>query len=208
MNWEKSNELESNYWDIFTAEMMTLKHQDLYMEFLDINSDYFTKGDNSLNFSNLKVLDVGGVPISVLLRTNNGKGNLHDEVLEGVIIDPAKINKYQLDRYSFFKLNFINDKAENIKKYYSEENFFDECLIYNCLQHAEEPLIILNSIFFISKRIRLSDPINAEIGDCHLRDFSEKYFDSFFTNEKFTIIKKQIISIGGVNHYTIVVDKK
>ena len=28
MSWQKANELESNYWDVFMAEIQTLKHQE------------------------------------------------------------------------------------------------------------------------------------------------------------------------------------
>lgn len=206
MNWERANEIESNYWGIFTAELMTLKHQELYIDALNIRSDYFDVIDNSLNFSDKKILDVGGGPASLLLRTNNTKGNCHDGIIEGVIIDPVIITEHQLDRYKYFNLNFINDKGENIDLYYNDKNHFDETIIYNCLQHVENPIEILDKITHISKRIRLSEPINASTDEAHLHEFTSKYFDDYFIN--FNKIKCEVIVIGSAKHYTIIADKK
>ena len=87
--WKKANVDESAYWEIFTCEVETLKHQDIYMQALGITQDYYYEPDRSLNMSGLNVLDVGGGPASILLRTNNNLPNRpHDGLKKGVVIDP------------------------------------------------------------------------------------------------------------------------
>ena len=66
--WQIANKSESKYWEIFTCEIETLKHQERYIDILGLREDYFHAPDNSLNFSGLNVLDVGGGPCSLLLR--------------------------------------------------------------------------------------------------------------------------------------------
>ena len=39
--WKKANVDESAYWEIFTCEVETLKHQDIYMQALGITQDYY-----------------------------------------------------------------------------------------------------------------------------------------------------------------------
>lgn len=66
--WKNANIAESDFWQIYTCEVDTLKHQEQYMDALGIRDDYFHAPDNSLNMSGLNVLDVGGGPSSILFR--------------------------------------------------------------------------------------------------------------------------------------------
>jgi hypothetical protein len=199
--WETANEAESEYWQIYTCEVETLKSQEEYIDAMDIRSDFFHKPDNSLNMSGLNVLDVGGGPSSILLRTNKLRGNQHSGVNTGVVIDPLVITDHQKLRYDYFGINFIQDLSENIDKYYSEKGFFDECFIYNCLQHVVDPIEILDKISYISKKIRIAEPLNIPIDNLHLHSFNENYFNDYFKEEKFKTIKTDIKKIGSCYHY-------
>lgn len=199
-NWQIANIHESEHWEKFTAEADTIAvAQPQYMDSLFINSDYFDSRDLSLNFRGLKVLDVGGGPSSILLRSNKNHSELHDGFSEGVVIDPVKISEHQKLRYEYFGVRFIQDMAENITKYYSE-NYFDECFIYNCLQHVEDPIRILDGITKVSKKIRIAEPIHIPTDKCHLHTFTEEYFANYFDNDKWEIEMQNIVTIG-VRHY-------
>lgn len=199
-NWQIANIHESEHWKKFTAEADTIAvAQPQYMDSLFINSDYFDSRDLSLNFRGLKVLDVGGGPSSILLRSNKNHSELHDGFSEGVVIDPVKISEHQKLRYEYFGVRFIQDMAENITKYYSE-NYFDECFIYNCLQHVEDPIRILDGITKVSKKIRIAEPIHIPTDKCHLHTFTEEYFANYFDNDKWEIEMQNIVTIG-VRHY-------
>lgn len=199
-NWEIANFHESEHWEKFTAEADTIAvAQPQYMDSLFIKNDYFDSRDLSLNFRGLKVLDVGGGPSSILLRSNKNHSELHDGFSEGVVIDPVKISEHQKLRYEYFGVRFIQDMAENITKYYSE-NYFDECFIYNCLQHVEDPIRILDGITKVSKKIRIAEPIHIPTDKCHLHTFTEDYFANYFDNDKWEIEMQNIVTIG-VRHY-------
>lgn len=199
-NWEIANHYESGHWEKFTAEVDTLSvSQPQYMESLSIKNDYFESGDLSLNFNGLKVLDVGGGPSSILLRSNKGHCELHDGFSEGVVIDPVKITEHQKIRYEYFGIRFIQDMAENITNYYNEKHF-DECFIYNCLQHVEDPIKILDGITKVSKKIRIAEPIHIPMDKCHLHTFTEDYFANYFDRDNWEIQMQNIANIG-VPHY-------
>ena len=199
--WIDANSAESDYWEIFTCELETFKHQETYIDVMGIRNDYFHAPDNSLNLSGLNVLDVGGGPSSILLRTNNLKGNQHEGVKTGVVIDPLRIIDYHKIRYDYYGIKFINDQAENIDLYYNEMGYFDECFIYNCLQHTLDPIKILDKVSLLSKRIRIAEPINVPVDNMHLHMFTEKYFEQYFSKKQFKCNDSEIVRIGGADHY-------
>jgi ubiquinone/menaquinone biosynthesis C-methylase UbiE len=199
--WKSANVGESEYWQIYTAEVDTLKHQEQYMDAMGIHDDYFHAPDNSLNMSGLNVLDVGGGPSSILLRTNKLRGNQHDGVNHGVVIDPLIITEHQKLRYDYYGIEFIQDQSENIDQYYSERGYFDECFIYNCLQHVVDPIEILDKVTSISKRIRIAEPLNIPTDSMHLHMFTKEYFDNYFSESKFEVHQVNVERIGSCHHY-------
>lgn len=199
--WKNANIAESNFWQIYTCEVDTLKHQEQYMDALGIRDDYFHAPDNSLNMSGLNVLDVGGGPSSILLRTNKLRGNQHDGVNNGVVIDPLMITEHHKLRYNYYGIEFIQDQSENIDQYYSEKGYFDECFIYNCLQHVLDPIQILDKVTYISKRIRIAEPLNISTDSMHLHMFTKEYFDNYFSESKFKVHQVNLSKIGSCYHY-------
>lgn len=206
--WENANVLESEFWHLYTAEVDTLKYQEQYINALGIRDDYFCPPDNSLNMSNLNVLDVGGGPCSILLRTNNLWGNQHKGVKKGVVIDPLIITEHQKLRYDYYGIDYIQDQSENIDMYYSKKGYFDECIIYNCLQHVLDPIKILDKITYLSKRVRIAEPLNVPTDHMHLHMFNKEYFDNYFTEDKFNIHSISVETIGSCSHYVGLFDIK
>ena len=218
MGWQDAIKEEAIYWDRFMSEISTFKFQDIYMRELGIFSDYSgiygETGD--LDFKQKKILDVGGGTASILLRANGGPTRDSDAkyswgssgknktMSDGVVIDPVNIPPYAKQRYEHFGINFINDKAENVGKYYNVYSYFDECIIYNCLQHVEDPIKILDNVCKISKKIRISEPINVETDSLHLHTFTTYYFEKYFEDNEHQCEIKKISDIGGVHHYTAI----
>lgn len=203
-NWEIANHYESEHWEKFSAEIDTLIHtQPQFLDALMINADYFENVGMTLNFSGLKVLDVGGGPVSILLRSNKGYSEFHDGFDEGVVIDPVKITDHQRMRYEYFDIKFIQDKAENITNYYKEK-YFDECFIYNCLQHVEDPIKILDGVTQVSKKIRIAEPIYVPTDKCHLHTFTEHYFANYFDKDGWEIEMQNIVNIGSPHYVGII----
>lgn len=199
--WKIANNAESDYWEIFTCELETFKYQEQYIDAMGIRNDYFHPPDNSLNMSGLNVIDVGGGPSSILLRTNHLRGNQHSGLANGVVIDPLVITEHQKLRYEYYGIELIQDQAENIDKYYSEKGYFDECFIYNCLQHVLDPIQILDKATYISKRIRIAEPLNIPTDHMHLHMFTKDYFDNYFSSDKFKVYESGVEKIGSCDHY-------
>lgn len=87
------------------------------------------------NAGGKRVLDIGGGPVSMLLRTVGLRG-------DSAVIDPLKheFPKWVDDRYRSRDIRFydITGETNNLVG-------FDECWIYNVLQHTVDPEIVIAS---------------------------------------------------------------
>ena len=88
------------------------------------------------------VLDIGGGPVSLLLKCVR---------VRGTVIDPLEFPNWVMERYKSAGISFERMKAEDM----NIEERFDECWIYNCLQHVEDPCKIIEKARKIAKLIRI-----------------------------------------------------
>jgi hypothetical protein len=73
------------------------------------------------------VLDLGGGPASILLKTVNGGRR--------VVVDPCRYPEWVTARYGLAGIEQVMAMGET----YRPDERFDECWVYNVLQHAEDP---------------------------------------------------------------------
>lgn len=101
---------------------------------------------------NLKVLDIGGGPVSMMLKCVS--------VSDGKVVDPIKYPDWTVDRYRHKGIQVCVGKGEDI----DIDEKFDEVWIYNCLQHVEDPEQIIRKALMVAPVLRLFEWI--EIGVC------------------------------------------
>jgi hypothetical protein len=93
----------------------------------------------SFNVNHKKILDIGGGPCSILLKSIN--------LQYGAVCDPIQYPQWVMDRYKIKGIDFILSKAEQCKQIdlgisipnTDLHTFWDEIWIYNCLQHTDDP---------------------------------------------------------------------
>jgi hypothetical protein len=73
------------------------------------------------------ILDLGGGPASMLLKTVNG-----DRL---TVVDPGNYPTWCMERYAVAGIDYLRREAEG----FVAAAPFDECWIYNCLQHTIDP---------------------------------------------------------------------
>lgn len=101
------------------------------------------------------VLDVGGGPVSMLLKTIGG-GQL-------VVVDPCAYPKWVQRRYKAAGIELVREGGETFESLDS----FDEAWVYNCLQHTESPEAIITMIRSHAKRLRIFEWIETETNVGH-----------------------------------------
>lgn len=97
------------------------------------------------------VLDIGGGPVSMLLKTVNGSDDL-------CVVDPCDYPEWVIQRYEQRGIKFYKFGAEDI----DGDEFFEEVWIYNVLQHVRDPQrIIENAIKSCCGSLRIFEWIDT-----------------------------------------------
>jgi hypothetical protein len=91
------------------------------------------------------VIDIGGGPVSLLLKCLN---------VRGTVVDPLEYPRWVYARYAAANIRYIQMRGEDLLPV---PGFgpFDEAWIYNCLQHVDDPEQIIRNARSIAKTIRM-----------------------------------------------------
>jgi hypothetical protein len=112
------------------------------------------------------VIDIGGGPVSMLLKCSNLK--------YGLVCDPISYPAWTVARYEKHNIGVRVIGGEEV-------NFggFDEAWVYNCLQHTEDPGLIIENALKSAKILRLFEWVDIPPHDghphCLTKDFLDKY---------------------------------
>ena len=104
------------------------------------------------------VIDIGGGPVSMLLRCKNVRGR---------VIDPIDWPEYVRDRYMMYGIDFDRAGGEEDWPFACMVDPVDEIWIYNCLQHVNDPIKILDHAKKYSKKIRIFEWLYTAPDLCH-----------------------------------------
>lgn len=119
------------------------------------------------------VLDIGGGPVSMLLKTKN-KGTCY-------VIDPCDYPDWVKRRYLELDIQYDRRGGEDIP--YDSNNHFDEIWIYNCLQHTVDPKKIIKNAKRVGKIIRIFEWIDEPASIGHPHTLTEKNLNKWLGGE-------------------------
>jgi 2-polyprenyl-3-methyl-5-hydroxy-6-metoxy-1,4-benzoquinol methylase len=149
MAWETDQEWERNWWgnccNTYAEEtkQLTYAHRmGLVNEPRDGMWPVYDLGEKT-------ILDIGGGPTSMLLRTVNGKGK--------VVQDPCEYPDWVMERYATAGITYLRYPGEQRLE---PVDPFDEVWIYNVLQHTEDPETIIKNALEVGKLIRIFEWID------------------------------------------------
>ncbi len=107
------------------------------------------RSEFNIDMQGATVIDIGGGPVSLLLKCQN---------VTGIVVDPIIFPSWVYRRYEEAHINFIIEKGENLNRIFADN--FDEVWIYNVLQHVDDPVKIIENARRMAKKIRLFEWIN------------------------------------------------
>ncbi len=107
------------------------------------------------------VLDIGGAEQSMLLKSKAKKR---------VVVDPLDCPDWAKLRYKEAGIEFLRIKGEDIKF----EELFNIGIIYNCLQHTENPQKIIQNMKRCCEVIHLFEWIETGVGEGHIHNLTEE----------------------------------
>lgn len=196
-SWEDANKWEHEWHgDCIQPEFNEVSKQYTYANLmgLDKYATYYY-GMRGWDFGEKKVLDMGCGPYSMLLRS---KAALK------VGVDPCEYPLWVRERYKEADVHVVKEKGEdfnhfgaydvlnNINFASSQFGYFDKdksaildthnfdiALLYNCLQHTEDPEKIIQNIRKVSKEIHVFEWENAGISPGHIQNLTEENMDKW-----------------------------
>jgi hypothetical protein len=159
-----SLEHELQYWGNCTNTYCEETKQFVYAELMG-----FEVFDYQVNANNCSVIDIGGGPSSLLLKTINLK--------RGLVVDPISYPAWTRARYEAKGIQVAVCSGEDIQInneskiclpcHLNTHEKFDEVWIYNCLQHVIDPELILFNARRSAKRLRIAEWINCPSDEMH-----------------------------------------
>ena len=135
------------------------------------------------DFQNKTVIDIGGGPCSILLKSTNLK--------KGTVVDPCDYPNWIAQRYRDAGIEYLKVMGEEL----SLDTIYDEAIIYNCLQHVSDPKKIIENAKRISKLIRIFEWIENGVSEGHPQNLHSNELDSWLGS----IGKAEMINENGAH---------
>jgi len=154
MNWQEAQEWERNWHGDCANSFYEESKQLGYAKRMGLTMTRDDKTPYNLDLKGASVLDIGGGPVSLLLKSVNG-GNL-------VVADPCNYPEWVKSRYEDHGIQCERTRGEDL-----DTGGFDEAWIYNCLQHTEDFHAVLANARRAAKIIRIFEWIDFPISAGH-----------------------------------------
>lgn len=169
MSTEQDHEFEMAYWGDCCNTFDEEQKQLIYSRFLNLKRTHY-----SFDVEGKTILDIGGDPVSLLLKAINLK--------KGKVVDPLPYPKWTVDRYAEKNIEYWQLKGEEIV-----ETGWDEVWIYNCLQHVENPALIIDNALKAGKLLRIFEWINIPPHPGHPHELTEESLNYWLSTKGNTV---------------------
>jgi len=164
--WEKATKWEKAWWDYCVNTYGEETKQLIYAQKMGLIRSPNLKTPYRFDLSGRSVLDIGGGPVSLLLKCEGFK--------KAKVIDPIDFPNWVWARYASAGIDFEQNRGENIK-----EEGWDEVWLYNVLPHTENPELIIQNARKAGKLIRIFEWVNTRKSAGHPASFSPQQLDKW-----------------------------
>ena len=150
---------ESDYWgDCCNTFDEDQKHY-VYARFMGLDRQGY-----SFDVHGKTIVDIGGGPTSMLLKTIN--------LNCGRVVDPLRYPVWTTDRYRSKGISVTTIRGEDFNW-----DGYDEAWIYNCLQHTDYPEKIIANAKKAAKVLRLFEWIDIPAHEGHPHELTKANLD-------------------------------
>jgi hypothetical protein len=154
-NHSNDYDFEKSYWGNCCNTFDEEQKQFVYGKLMGLHRTHY-----SFDVSGKRILDIGGGPSSLLLKTIN--------LTEGKVVDPIAYPQWTVDRYASNNISVSVSLGENI-----QDVGWDEVWMYNCLQHTVDPSKIIHNALKAAPVFRIFEWIDIPAHDGHPHELTE-----------------------------------
>lgn len=175
MSWKDDQNFERNWWgtceNTFTEETKQLTYG--YKMGLTC---YSNNGKwPCYNLAGRSVIDIGGGPVSMLLKCEN-RGDC-------LVADPCGYPDWIDARYATAGIKYLQARGEDLL-----DGSYDEVWIYNVLQHTQDPELIIRNAKNLAPILRIFEWVDIPAHEGHPQELKEeslnKWLDGIGTTEQ------------------------
>lgn len=138
----------------------------------------------------IRILDVGGGPASMLLKAPN--------LIEGLVIDPLHYPEWTKQRYTVKNIKVKVQPAEDM-----EEKGWDEVWMYNCLQHTIDPAKIIKKCLNAAKVFRVFEWLDIPAHEGHPWMLTEELMNKWIGSPGKTVVLNDVSGCTGKAYYGV-----
>jgi hypothetical protein len=171
---EAAQRFEVEWWGDCCATWNEERKQITYADRMGILTT--TRGGNQwpvYDARGASVLDIGGGPVSMLLKTFNvGAGK--------IVVDPGEYPEWVYARYKAARVTYIQQPAEQFELWdigTQRPLRFDECWLYNVLQHVIDPERVIAVARRHSRLVRVFEWVLMPAHEGHPHELSPADLD-------------------------------
>lgn len=167
--WQEAQAWETDWWSTCQNTYGEEEKQWLYAKRMGLTHRMFhdTKSPYNVQMDGRSVIDIGGGPVSLLLKCHN--------LGRAMVVDPMPMPDWVVMRYHEAGIEYRCEPGEEI-----DETGFDEAWIYNCLQHTREPYEVISRAREAAKYIRVFEWIDTRTNAGHPHAFTAELLDKWF----------------------------
>ncbi|MDP3061720.1 MAG: glycosyltransferase, partial [Chloroflexota bacterium] len=187
--WAQAQQWESNWWRQKGFGCLNSYHEEfkqhIYAEHMGIKFDEW----DMIDLAGKSVLDVGGGPVSLLLKCINGRRMR--------VVDPLDFPDWVKGRYEAAGIELAGIPAEEM-----DESGWDEVWIYNTLQHVQDPRRVIAKARRAGKLIRVFEYLGRPANEGHPHDLTAGMLDEAF-GRRGAVTQLAGSSVGGQVYYGV-----
>jgi hypothetical protein len=161
-SWTEAQEFEQQFWGNCLNTISEELKQQVYARHMGLELTQVSAIGMGYDLKGKRVLDIGGGPVSLLLKCVNSAG---------VVIDPCQFPDWVALRYAVANVAFYRRAGEGLDDF--PHNSFDEVWIYNVLQHTEDPAKIIANAKRLAPRLRIFEWIDLPAYPGHPQELTK-----------------------------------
>lgn len=169
-DWNEAQAWETSWWGDCTNTLGEELKQLTYARRMGLEMYHDGRSPYNIDLDGMSVLDIGGGPVSMLLKcTNRGKC---------AVADPMPLPTWAAERYKLAKIVHMRLPGEKLLPEVFVNNF-EEVWIYNCLQHTQDPQLIIENAKQAGGLIRIFEWIDTAVNVGHPHSFTVDVLDEW-----------------------------
>ena len=171
-NWNDAQEWERQWWGSCQNTYGEEEKQLLYANRMGLRPHHDGRSPYNFDLNGRSVLDIGGGPVSLLLKCTN--------YAEAFVADPCEYPEWVDMRYKAAGIEYGRIPGESIRV-----TGYDEVWLYNVLQHTKDPERIIRNAQRAGRIIRIFEWIETRISinEGHPHSFTEAQFNDWLGGE-------------------------